>query len=735
MLTVLTASRVSGGEEATVDRSSPQFDVPYYTGTVYPPPKSARYGDAFLPLGRTGVVLGKGIVRNDARVALLAERIERFGGSVDVLESPDSPCETLVLIGDTGVQEPLLEGKTVPDKPEGYLLHSVPSADRAVAFLKGQDFHGLLWAVTAFNQLVTEKKGRPVARAATIRDYPETPGVRGYTPFYDDENTSKAWFAVNVLRANVVQYRHVRRLYRRMEKRPERDHWRAALRDEKVYGEWLDQVRKIGAFLNPLRITWYDGMQPISSIREDNMRSKSEEDFQLVSRVGMDLASAGGNLMILYDDVRFPVSEQDEQNFGTAREADVHFLNRVYAAVAAKYPDFRILFCPPFYWGPASNPGTAYGEPRQEYLAAIGERLPKAVEIFWTGPRVKSGIVTKEDTEWIRNLIQRKPVYWQNTCGTYHGSLYYAYPPEPMNAWKNWYYDGFFSDLAFYTYNGEDPYITLTLHDAMWNGRAYDPAASGVEAAKKLVGIDAYPKLVEAFKALEAMDEYGWFKPTAFAARNVEQVRKGTEQLVKLLEAAPAPLKSPWVKLKPFVQYRERYLKNLLRNPDLKAMTEIDEQVRALAAKETGMDPEQACVTLTPNDFRAGRSPTYYAWKTAERRYVLWINGARSKAPHMQAQFQLPYPLTGHSELIISALDHNAEPPCRIRILVNDNVVFEGENSFEQQKWTRHTFQVKGAFLRDGVMNTVRIENLVDSDLMIGAPWFMLNYLVLKPEK
>ena len=119
ILTALTASKVSGAEEATVGRNSPQFDVPYYTGTVYPPPKSARYGDAFLPLGRTGVVLGKGIARNDARVALLAERIKRFGGAVDVLESPDSPCETLVLIGDTGVQEPLLEGQTVPDKPEG----------------------------------------------------------------------------------------------------------------------------------------------------------------------------------------------------------------------------------------------------------------------------------------------------------------------------------------------------------------------------------------------------------------------------------------------------------------------------------------------------------------------------------------------------------------------------------------------------------------------------------------
>ncbi|MDD5676734.1 MAG: beta-N-acetylglucosaminidase domain-containing protein [Kiritimatiellae bacterium] len=716
-------------------RQGPDFNVPYYTGKVYPTPQSAEYRDEFLPLDKTGLLLGKDIAPDDARVALLIERIRRLGGAADIVKAPKDPCNTLILIGETGINEDLIKDKSVPDRAEGYLLHCAQKDGKPIVFLKGKDFHGLLWAITAFNQLVKVENGRPVARGATILDYPDAPGKRGYTAMSDDNNATAAWFGVNVLRANVVQYRQLRMLYRQLPlSLLATCNWRTALRDDKTYQGWQARIRKIGAFLKPLRIEWYDGMQPISSILKDNIRSKSDEDFELVTKAGMDLAEAGGHLMILYDDVRFPISQDDVRDFGTARAADVYFLNKVYAAVAAKYPNFKILFCPPFYPGPASDPSPAYGESRDEYLAAIG-KLPKAIEIFWSGPRVKSTKVTPEDTRWSTNLIQRKPVYWQNAIGVYHSSVYYAYPPEAMTIWKDWYYDGFFNDLAFYTYNGDDPYITLTLHDAMWNRKAYDPAASGIEAAKKLVGADAYPTLVEAFKELETMDDYGWMTPTAWAAKNVEEVRRKTDHLVKLFETAPAPVKSRWISLSLYVGYREKYLQKLLKNPDLKEMTELDERIKALAAKEAGVDPKQGCVILTPNDFKAGRTPAYYNWQSAERRYVLWINGARSKARAMDAVFQLPYALAGHSELIIAGLDHNAKPACRIRVLMNGNVVFEGPNPFAPDKWTTHSFPVKGAFLRDGVPNTLRIENLEDSDVMTGTPWFMLSYAVLRPAK
>lgn len=701
--------------------------VPFYTGTVYPVPQQAQYRDVFLPLERTGVLLGKDIAPEDARVAPLMERVRRYGGVAQLVKSATDPCDTLVLVGETGLYEALRQGLTVPDKAEGYLLHCATHEGRSIVFLAGRDFHGLLWAVQSFNQLVTLRDGRPVARAATIQDYPDFPGIRGYTPFRDDDQTTAAWFSVNVLRANVVLYRQIRRPA----------DWRLPLRDEAQFNAWKGRIQKISAQLTPLRIAWYDSMLPFSGVRvEDQVRSKSEEDLQLVVKAGMALAEVGGNLCLLYDDYRFLMHPDDVRDFGTAREADVYFLNKVYAAVSAKYPNFRILFCPPFYWGAGGPDDTAtYGESRDAYLAAIGQRLPKAIDIYWTGPRVKSNQVTAEQLGWFAGMVQRKPVYWQNTCGTYHGSAYYAYPNEPMTAWRDWYDGDFLRGIAFYAYNGEDPYTNMTLFDSLWNRRAYDPAASGEMAAKKLAGPENYPKLVEALKALEAMDDYGWFTPTALAARNVELVRRQTGELEALYDASPSALKSRWLPLGMFVKYRKNYLQALLKNPNLKEMTEADARVRELALTETGSDSKTGCVVLAPGQFVAGRPPQHYSWRDTGRRFVLWINGSKSKAPAMQATFQLAYPLRGDSELIIAGLDDNAPAACRIRIQINGNTVFEGPNPFASDRWSTHRFPVRGAFLRDGVPNTLRIENLEDADSMTGAPWFMLNYAVLRPAK
>jgi hypothetical protein len=169
-----------------------------------------------------------------------------------------------------------------------------------------------------------------------------------------------------------------------------------------------------------------------------------------------------------------------------------------------------------------------------------------------------------------------------------------------------------------------------------------------------------------------------------------------------------------------------------LKNPNLKEATEVDARVHELALKETETDAK-ASVVLTPNQFTAGRAAQFYSWRDVSRRHVIWVNGAQSRAPSMQATFQLTYPLSGASELIIAGLDDNAPTKCRIRIQMNGSTVFEGENPFAPDRWSTQRFPVKGAVLRDGVPNTLRIENLEASDSMTGAPWFMLSYAVLRP--
>lgn len=688
------------------------FDVPFHTGTILPTPQQAQYADEFVPLGRVGIVLGKGLGKEDPRLVFLLERLTRCGAAFEFVTLPARGFDSVIAIGE--------DAEGVPEKPESYVLTMTTKGETPVITLKARDRLGLLWGISSFNQLVTKRDGRPAVRRAHVLDWPDTPGKRAFTAMADDENLRLTWLSLQLLRPNIVIYRMNTAL---------RGRTGPAWRNEKTLDEWKKRLPTITALLNPLGIEWYESFKPISTDPAVTIRSKSEEDFQIVLRVAEPLAATGGNLCLLYDDIRFPISPDDKRDFGTAREADIFFLNKLHAAVAAQHPNFKILFCPPFYWGPASNSSGVYGESRDEYLAALGQRLPKGIHIYWTGPRVKSGKETPDDLCWITGLIQRKPVFWQNAFGVMHGGEYYHYPTDPIPAWRNWYDDAFLDGLEFFTLNSRSPIVNMTLTDFLWNHRAYDPTQSVVEAGKKLVGPDVYPKLVEVCRALEDLDIYGW-SPNAAAANNLADVRQKTAKLLALAQQ-PA-LTTPWVGIDGYISRRQRYMERLLKNPNLKHLTEIDGLVRMLAVKEAGADPKRDLI-LTPNGFRLSRPARYYK-KDGDRRHVVWINGARSAVAAMQAAFRLREPPETDFELIIAGLDHELSAPCRIRILANGKLVFEGPNPFAKDKWTTHVFPLPGRLLKDND-NTLTITNLEDSDNIAGPPWFMLSYAIIRKTK
>jgi len=310
-----------------------------------------------------------------------------------------------------------------------------------------------------------------------------------------------------------------------------------------------------------------------------------------------------------------------------------------------------------------------------------------------------------------------------------HGGEHYHYPTDPIPAWRNRYDAAFLDGLKFFTLNNRSPIVNMTLTDFLWNHRAYDPTQSVVEAGKKLVGPDVYPKLVEVCRALEDLDIYGW-SPNAAAANNLADVRQKTGKLLALAQQ-PA-LTTPWVGIDGYIARRKQYLERLLKNPNLKHLTEIDGLVRALAVKEAAADSKRDLI-LTPNNFHLSRPARYYK-KDADRRHVVWINGARSAVAAMQAAFRLREPPETDFELIIAGLDHELSAPCRIRILANGKQVFEGLNPFAKEKWTTHAFPLPGRFLKDND-NTLTITNLEDSDNIAGPPWFMLSYAIIRKTK
>ena len=729
----LLAGEAGTGVPAT--RQGPEFDVPVFTGTIMPTPREVSYRDAFLSLARTVIVPGPEAGPEDPRVRLLVERIERYGGTVAIQAEPDPDADCILVVG----RPPWARDFPRSELPAVAESFSVACPDQGagnVVLLEGRDSLGLLWAVTAVNQLIGRKAGKPALRKADVRDYPDVParqrgvgfgGVAMVGSKGDDHSTASAvnaaWFA--------VQFRFGVLFLDRVYMESSKQWWR-----EGAVAGFKKGLDDMGRFLNPLGIEWYVRVHPVYGTPEQKIRSGSQEDFDSVFAIASAIAEAGGNLFLTYDDHRFPVNPADTKAFGTAREADVAFINRLYKALKAKHPSVKMCFCPPFYWGPLSSP--AYPEPRDAYLSAIGERLPKEIGVIWTGPRVKSTTIETADLDWITSILKRKPTYWQNGVGIGYGGYWWHYGTEPIPAFRDWYGELFFEGLDGYMRYANLPSDCISLiaqADYLWNRKAYDPERSIRDAAGKVVGPEHVPMLAALTEALRVFDIYGMAVSPASVrdAPVIAGKRVALETAWANLMASPAaPAVRTWSKLESIVAIHRRFAQRVESTKELKGFEAAQLKIRQLAEQEAGYG-EGAGFLLTPHDFLGGFPAKTYGHQ-CEPRLATWIYGARTRFGKMNATWPLPAPPEHDYELILSGQNHDAPDACRIRIRVNGHPVFEGPNPFVRGGWSRQTFPVEGQLLRDG-RNTLTIENIEASDIVSGPPYFLLNYAVVRPKK
>lgn len=701
------------------------FKVPFYTGKVFPTPQEARYSETFASLADCGLLLGNGIAQDDPRVKVLTDRITQYGGKTRIVKALSDSGGTLILLGETDAASGLTTGAPVPEKPEGYRIHGATQNGRAIILLRGRDRMGLLWAITSFNQLITRKDGTAVAQRAEIVDYPSLPNRSYLTTGLDrvapDPNASRlcaetaAWLAPR-FKMNRVYY-HIGILVNR--RGPYTD-WRLPSPDFVK-----EDIRRTGAILSPLGIEWYAAVNP-----GEEIRCKNDDDYRAMLAHARLVASAGGHFAYFQDDSRFPLNADDQRDFGNAREADIYFIQRLYNGLRAEYPAAKLLFCPPFYWGPDGS--HTYPESREEYLGALGLRLPREIGIVWTGPRVKSGDVEREQVQWITNLIRRKPVYSQNTFGAPHLAGFH-YATDPLPIWTERYYDGFWQDIDTYTLNSDPGAViaTLTLADYMWNPKAYNPEKSVEEACKMLCGPESWPGLVELNQRLSAFDSYG-ARLTPIAAKHLPELEADLKTVDAALDKAMAhhpQAVSRWTSMAWYVQIQKTWVESVRRNPDLAVFSTQANELKKIAEKEVPLAPATDTF-LSAYDFLGGLPPVLYGFR-CEKRLTTCVYGARTANGAMNASFECdPFPPAGDYQLILSGQDDDSDKACRIRILVNDQKLFEGDNGFVKRGWSRRVFTVPGATLKR--YNTLTIQNIENTDRFGGPPFFLLNYAVLR---
>ncbi len=688
--------------------------MPYYTGSVLPTPQEAHYHERYMALSHAAVVAGHGVDADDPRLAVLRHRIEEMGGALTrVADLRDATAYSgIIVLGPVAEMKPAL---AVPEREEGYVMAAMTYGGKDVLLLQGWNDIGLLWAVVSLNQLITVREGVTAVRMADIRDYP-VHTLRGYISGWGrDAVEDELWYIVNFKLNNVIM--------RRFQSR--RDQWRQPQPDSVRAA-----ITRTGELLTPLGIRWYDGYRPVFNDPERQLNIADGVDRDIIYEHARWVLEAGGDFMLNFDDHRYPLHAADKARFGSAREADMYLLQDLHAALTEIRPDFRMLVGPPFYWGPGTH---SYLESREDYLRAIGQ-LPPNVDFFWTGSSVKSTHKTPEQVAWITELIGRKPAVWQNRGWTRH-MVNFHYHTDPVTAWVDWHYDGFFDAIAGFfpnTHMPDSAAAVLTLIDYLWNPDAYDAERSAREVAMKLTSPESYPLMQTLNEKLTAFDPYG-NRASPAAARDLDKLKTYLQELMAVWEQVEREFGEPvqrWTHMRRYPSMHQRFVERLAARPDLALFASGgDEALRG--ASEDGLDYDASVdIFISPFDFRGGAGPDVYA-HTSPGRPATWIFASGSAYPAMTATFEAdPFPAESDYLLVISGQDNDQGEPHRIRIRVNDTVLHDGPGGFIRDGWSQQSFRIPGMSLER--YNQLVIESLEPGSNAHRPPWFMLNYAVLR---
>ena len=121
--------------------------------------------------------------------------------------------------------------------------------------------------------------------------------------------------------------------------------------------------------------------------------------------------------------------------------------------------------------------------------------------------------------------------------------------------------------------------------------------------------------------------------------------------------------------------------------------------------------------------FRGARGPEQYAHECPPREAV-WIYGTNTRNPQMWTALRLEKAPRGQARLVLTAQDDDKPGAVRIRIAVNGQPVFEGENRFVERGWSTEEVAIPPGILKQGE-NEIRFVTL-DESSAADQGWFML---------
>ena len=672
--------------------------LPFFTGgKVFPTPQQAQYKEDSVALKSVKLELGKGLDLEDPRVQLLRQKFGRLGIAIETKAPFAVKINT----------EP---APSAPQKAEGYALRITKDS----AIINSYDKQGTLWGIVSLIQLVDRDK--KTVHLCDIVDFPNAK-KRGFLESYW---AGALEFGLFAKMNSFVAQTGVQLVY------------------NEGYRPWTPLQKAIAAEtcrqFKALGLDYYMGICGLTMYPK--MPLSSERTMDLLKERCSFVAAAGGDIYFPYDDGRYPLHPADIEKYGKGSRLDAKRVDQLYKAVHGKYPEFKLVFCPPYYAVPDGMGDESYPDDRDAYLKSIGDELDPAVEVYWTGPRVAGLEKPKEKRDYFANLIKRSPAIFQNRVRP-HNHL--SYITDVITGWSEWHYDGFVeNEISLFHKNGAAGEATLvaTLADYLWNVKAYDAQRSIRESVAMLYGKDMFDILDPGTKAMTYLDKYIYGAITPEALTEIPKIEECYNIASNCYEKAVAynalSMRNYPASYARGVEFAQKALGSARNPPDfLKKYQKDIAETRTQAEAEVGINLTKGDLYKSPVDFFGGRLIVYD--NKCPKRFANLLYGKRSPAPSVRTQFEsYPFPPEGNYELHISGQQEVSpgKSPCAIRVAVNGKTVFEGPSRFVHKGWSLDKFILPISALQR--YNTITIENIEDSENPQGPPWVMINYGVIK---
>ena len=665
------------------------FKLPHSVdGKPFPTPQEARYGEKKVSLEEIELKTA-GIKPDDPIARLLKRKLSRFGSKlekggtkIEIAISPSAPI----------------------DKPQGYSL----DISKGTVVIKARDRLGATWGAVSLIQCVD--RDALAVRECSIRDWPKLER-RGTLAYWDGNYFEYALFNKMSSVAMKMNFDGWPLLFSSLE----RERCRIMVKRFKDFG---------------ISLCWNErNLSVLPALPFTSPRTKAMHLSWMRCA-----AAVGAEVLFELDDERFfDFPEEDKKIAGSAANLDAKYMTSLYREVKKDYPDFHLTFGPPFYFGPDGGYRKDwYPEPRDPYLKSIGEFLDPEIDVYWTGPRVKSGGFTVEKISWYAKLIGRtQTVYHNSDCVGRHNWVRYgadipafkkSHCPETLDMIA-----GFYENTSRY----EEACMVGPAMDWCWNPDAHDDAESCRRTIEQLEGPGVFEIIAEATPSLSYFDRYSYGQARGeLLAEDPDDLDRRVKDAEKAWEAAKALGKNHAAFVRGFNAqgiYWARRLARNRRNPPKWLVEKRDAEMAntKFAVDEVGFDGSKGDQFIPASLMQGGTyNPADHVYTEKHSRGVKYVDAGKELAMDFACNL---FPPESPPKLTIVGASFSAKVNPLIEVEVNGQSVWRGE-AFIPFRYKPHEIELPVNAIRRS--NRLVIRNIAQAGNWERKP--KIHYAVIK---